>query len=198
MIGANKGGYMALRVSGSVVLMCDEARRVFFLQRKDQKHPRPDCRGKLALWGGMRLPNGDGELEQPFETLQRRLQREFVDPLLSEAVLAAVSPRAPAFYDLIHPAGHRYRLAVFVAAVPAQEMKGWWRRLKKEGSVRHGVPVYIHRQILQRLAFVGQQDIVVRSFCDQHDQRGGFVPSKEMGRKLITELGKITKDRQSL
>ncbi len=186
---------MSLRVSGSVILMCDIGRRVFFFQKKDHTHPRADCRGKLSLWGGQRLSNGRGDLEEPWDTLERRLRREWTDPLFSAAVLASIATRKPdSFFDLEHPDGHLYRLAVFVAAVPATEFKGWWRRFLKDGSVSHGEPACVHRSSLGNRSFVGQQEQIVEQLCAQYDKRSGGPQGPNVGRKLLTELTKISRN----
>ncbi|MCB0328299.1 MAG: NUDIX domain-containing protein, partial [Bdellovibrionales bacterium] len=150
---------------GAVIIIADETRSRFVIQRKDSDHPVTDCIGKLSLFGGSVDP---GEISGP--AVIRELLEEIPDavPFINGEIFPWKS-----FEELDGAQfGGKYDLNVFFSMIPNRQFENLVAKLEKPGAVKEGELAVIDRDEIRSLiekgndAFIGSHHKVIEEFLD--------------------------------
>ncbi len=130
------------RSDGGAVVLCDEAREHFLLTRKDDSHPNPRCRGRLALVSGALEPG-----ETFHEGALRELHEEVRDLSLVDAAAALARPLTTALLTA-HQHPGTYRLGVLLCAAPAPLFARWRAAWSEPSVLSEATPLCLDRAAL--------------------------------------------------
>ncbi|MBX7137003.1 MAG: NUDIX domain-containing protein [Oligoflexia bacterium] len=137
-------------MSGSIMIISNQSRTRFLLQRKDDTHPRPELRGKLCLFGGAIESS-----EHPAETLDREVTEEFSHPDAAELLISNSKPWRifPTLLDrkIIHHVGF-----VFETVLGDLHFQKLEKLCFQSAIVTEGIPYSVSREEL--LDLLGQPE----------------------------------------
>ncbi len=152
-----------MATKASSVIITDADAMQFILQRKDNTHPKVQCRGLLGLFGGE--AKGD---ESPVETLRREVGEEVLDPEICATIEGSwqhfeseelLGRHFPGFYEL----------TTFVSRVPDEKFELIAERMADRTCVVEGFAQLTERHHLVKLLrnprlFLASQDEPLRRF----------------------------------
>ena len=133
------------------VVIADPANMEFILQRKDNKHPRENCRERLALLGGG-LPDGvDAKSE-----LIRELFEEVRDPKIADQLAS----RLHKMETLTIPfCDKNFTVEWFIASAVSQwQFDEWASSLLAPQGLCEALPAFLTRDLLMRFVLLEEED----------------------------------------
>lgn len=114
--------------SASLAIIAAPAKAYFLLQRKDDLHPHPACRGRFALLGGAAIAGEDS-----VSCLLRELYEEIRDVRIADEIAALARPLAKLQLPMVDASG-AFSASVFTITAPTDQHFTKWERAMTRGA----------------------------------------------------------------
>ncbi len=150
---------------GAVTVIANASLDSVLLQKKDHKHPNPECRGRFSLFGGTRQAAEGGPLAGT-----RELYEEIRDPIIVDEIVACVDADAGGEFPLagVQWPG-QYKCYLSVAVAPTDEkFEEWARALMHASALAESNPACLREEGLMR-ALQDERDNIGSRFVASHN-----------------------------
>ncbi len=155
------------REPGVVLIITDETRQNFFLQKKDPSHPEPTCRGSLSFFGGSIEPSDIDPLQALIRELDEELELGEKRSLLVEKI-EPFSARLELHNPLLDQS---YACFAYAVALGTEQFQSLRLAVETgEIKVNEGLPYFAKRSELvwnNRLGFVYSLEQILDEYLSQ-------------------------------